>query len=235
MRLKFTNTLLSLACASFITVATPAFAEDIIEIVVTDDANIFALFDDRTPTVVNYFSSKTELDLIDFYISVYGDYSYNERRRGRLTLYFYPDDLAIRVVISKQNNKQQVDIIADYFDEITMLIPVYEKPEDAYIVPLKEESEDLIDNSDEFITDYDTYIDDKMPATDEEALFFDEELKNENIIEVEHVIQAEDIIEAENVIQLEDQVIEYDETSEDDLSLDDEILTEEEINDEDEL
>ena len=56
----------------------------------------------------------------------YGEISHQERKRGRLTLSFYPDALLVRVVISQQNNKRQVDVIVDNLNTETLTSPEYQ-------------------------------------------------------------------------------------------------------------
>jgi len=121
MEVRSTAKYLSLTFSALLTSAL--CAEDIFDIPVIDDAIIFASFNDKTPAVINYFTSMNEKDIINFYKMSYGEISHQERKRGRLTLSFYPDDLAIRVIISKQNNKHQVDVIVDNFNPQTMKIP----------------------------------------------------------------------------------------------------------------
>jgi Skp family chaperone for outer membrane proteins len=82
-------------------------------IAVIDNARIFAEFTDKYPAVINYFSKASELDIITFYQNTYGESLKQERKRGRLTLLFANDDNTIRVVISKQNKMQQVDVLVE--------------------------------------------------------------------------------------------------------------------------
>lgn len=77
------------------------------------DAQVFAEFSDKMPVVVNYFTSATEAEVLAFYQEAYGKLVSQERKRGRLTSYFSVDDMAVRVVISQQNNKRQVDILVE--------------------------------------------------------------------------------------------------------------------------
>lgn len=76
-----------------------------------DDAQVFAEFRDRLPAVLNYFTHKNELQIINFYSKHYGDIIKQTRKYGRLTLYFNADSTAIRVAISQQNNQRQVDVL----------------------------------------------------------------------------------------------------------------------------
>tara|TARA_B110000090_G_scaffold206659_1_gene256497 strand:- start:1662 stop:2072 length:411 start_codon:yes stop_codon:yes gene_type:complete len=106
------------------------YAEDTLDIPVMDDAIVFASFNDKAPAVINYFTSMTAKEIISFYKISYGEISHHERKRGRLTLWFYPNKLVIRVIISKQNNKHQVDVIVDHFNSQTMTIPENQAPLD---------------------------------------------------------------------------------------------------------
>jgi hypothetical protein len=86
---------------------------EIIDIPVIEGARVFAKFDDKTPVVINYFTSVTEDGVIAFYNKNYGEPIQHERKRGRLTLHYQKDLQQIRVVISQQNKLRQVDIIVD--------------------------------------------------------------------------------------------------------------------------
>jgi len=85
----------------------------IITIPAVSDARIFAEFKDKMPAVVNYFTKKTEKDIIEFYQNEYGQPLHRERKRGRLTLNFSQETTDIRVVISQQNLVRQVDVIIE--------------------------------------------------------------------------------------------------------------------------
>lgn len=78
-----------------------------------DNAQVFAEFTDRYPVVLNYFTSMSEKEVINFYQKEYGKISHQSLKRGRLTLYFAQNDKSIRVVISQQNNKRQVDVLSE--------------------------------------------------------------------------------------------------------------------------
>jgi hypothetical protein len=62
-------------------------------------ARVFAKFDDKTPMVINYFTSVTEDGVIAFYHKNYGEPIQHERKRGRLTLHYQKDLQQIRLVI----------------------------------------------------------------------------------------------------------------------------------------
>jgi len=86
---------------------------DTMDIPVIEGARIFAKFDDKTPMVINYFTSVTEDDVIAFYNKNYGEPIQHERKRGRLTLKYQKNLQQIRVVISQQNKLRQVDVLFD--------------------------------------------------------------------------------------------------------------------------
>lgn len=89
-----------------------------IEIPVLEGARIFAQFDDKAPAVINYFTTKTEQSVLDFYQESYGEPVAQERKRGRLTVNYIKAQQQIRVVISQQNNMRQVDVIVDKNSEM---------------------------------------------------------------------------------------------------------------------
>jgi hypothetical protein len=76
-----------------------------------EDAKIFAQFTDELPSVINYFTAHNEQEIINFYQERFGEAKSSEMKRGRLTLYFNHNDKQLRVVISKQGTKFQVDIL----------------------------------------------------------------------------------------------------------------------------
>jgi hypothetical protein len=83
----------------------------IIDIPVLENAQIFAEFSDSLPAVINYFTSSAESQVIDFYKQAFGEAYSQERQYGRLTLKFTQAQEVMRVVISQQDNKRQVDVI----------------------------------------------------------------------------------------------------------------------------
>ncbi|GAA6204470.1 hypothetical protein [Thalassotalea sp. SU-HH00458] len=76
-----------------------------------DDAKIFAQFTHELPAVMNYFTAHTEQEIIAFYESNFGKATSSELKRERLTLYFTHHDKQLRVIISQQDKKNQVDIL----------------------------------------------------------------------------------------------------------------------------
>lgn len=91
------------------------FAETktVIEIPKVDDAQVFASFNDKYPAVLNYFSALDKDSIIAFYQAQFGDILSQELKRKRLTLIFNHEDKEVRVVISTQNKKRQVDVIVE--------------------------------------------------------------------------------------------------------------------------
>lgn len=83
----------------------------IIDIPVLENAQVFAEFNDSLPAVINYFTSSAESQVIDFYKQAFGEAYSQERQYGRLTLKYSQAQEVMRVVISQQDNKRQVDVI----------------------------------------------------------------------------------------------------------------------------
>ena len=77
------------------------------------DAQVFAELNDAYPAVINYFTSINQAEIIRFYVENYGEVLQQELKRERLTLNFNHAETKIRVIISKQNNKQQVDVLIE--------------------------------------------------------------------------------------------------------------------------
>jgi hypothetical protein len=75
-----------------------------------EDAKVFAEFTDKLPAVLNYFTDHTEQEVIDFYQEKYGKVNSREIKRGRLTLYFSHNEKQLRVIISPQSKKLQIDV-----------------------------------------------------------------------------------------------------------------------------
>lgn len=75
------------------------------------NAQVFAEFNDKLPAVLNYFTQSSEEDVIEFYENAYGNIVERNAFAGRSTLYFVHNEKQIRVVISTQDNKRQVDIL----------------------------------------------------------------------------------------------------------------------------
>ncbi|MCP4992120.1 MAG: hypothetical protein GY928_40555 [Colwellia sp.] len=77
------------------------------------DAKVFAEFTDFLPAVINYFTDASEVQVIEFYQQEFGVACSQERKRGQLTLNYAEGEEVVRVVISQQNKKRQVDIIVE--------------------------------------------------------------------------------------------------------------------------
>ncbi|TMM42681.1 hypothetical protein FCS21_13670 [Colwellia ponticola] len=92
---------------------SPPINNGLIHLPVVDDAQIFAEFSDALPAIVNYFTRLTEAEIIDFYQQEFGSAYSQERKRDRLTLKYQKNDEKIRVVISPQNRKRQVDVMIE--------------------------------------------------------------------------------------------------------------------------
>lgn len=91
----------------------PERHEGDIQLPVMDDAKVFAEFIDSLPAVVNYYTYSTEEEIIAFYTDLYGEPVTQERKRGRLTINYYLENIATRVVISQQNQFRQVDLMQE--------------------------------------------------------------------------------------------------------------------------
>jgi len=109
---SFLSGTLLLLMVSFSTYSASSAMESV-NIPVIEGARIFAKFDERTPAVLNYFTSETEDAVIKFYNKSYGEPVGRERKHGRLTLNYQQQLQQVRVVISRQNKLRQVDIIVD--------------------------------------------------------------------------------------------------------------------------
>lgn len=102
--------------AALLTMSTMTLANNNVEpvsIPMMDNAQVFADFTDDIPAVLNYFTTATEEQVIEFYQQQFGEAISQERKRGRLTLSYLQDKQMMRVVISQQNNKRQVDVIVE--------------------------------------------------------------------------------------------------------------------------
>lgn len=113
---KRTSTYSLLAGAVLLSLSLISFAEEKvthISIPMIENAQVFANFTDDIPAVLNYFTSASEAQVIAFYQQHFGEALSQNRKRGRLTLSYLQEDKAIRVVISQQNNKRQVDVIIE--------------------------------------------------------------------------------------------------------------------------
>ncbi|TPH14641.1 hypothetical protein [Litorilituus lipolyticus] len=80
---------------------------------VVDNAKVFANLTEELPAVLNYFTQYSEEEVITFYQQSYGDALSQERKRGRLTLHYQQNEQKMRVVISKQGEQRQVDVLVE--------------------------------------------------------------------------------------------------------------------------
>lgn len=105
----------ALSLSLYLLLSVKLFAQEAktIDIPIMENAQVFAYFNDDLPAVVNYFIRTDEASIINFYQEQYGEALSSERKRKRLTLHFSSNGHKIRVVISSQNNKQQVDVIVE--------------------------------------------------------------------------------------------------------------------------
>lgn len=85
----------------------------VIDIPILDNAQVFAEFTDKLPAVINYFTRSNEAEVIDFYQQAFGEPYSQDLKRGRLTLQYQEGEEVMRVVISEQNKKRQVDVIIE--------------------------------------------------------------------------------------------------------------------------
>lgn len=109
--------LASAALYSFLSFSSVTLAEEKhldTSIPMLNNATVFADFTDDTPAVLNYFTSATEQKIIDFYQEHFGEATSQEKKRGRLTLTYQQENRTMRVIISQQNNKRQVDVIVEH-------------------------------------------------------------------------------------------------------------------------
>lgn len=116
MTIKRINKYGLLTSAILLSLSTTVLAMDEAKpvlIPVIDNAHVFANYTDDMPAVLNYFTSASEDEIIDFYNQNYGESVSQERKRDRLTLTYKRENKSIRVVISQQNSKRQVDIIME--------------------------------------------------------------------------------------------------------------------------
>ena len=95
---------------------TMAFADNkdaSVSIPVIENAKVFADLHAEMPAVLNYFTTATEEQVIDFYQQHYGAPISQKRKRGDLILSYQQEAKKIRVVVSQQKMKRQVDIIVE--------------------------------------------------------------------------------------------------------------------------
>lgn len=114
MILKLTANLTLLASAVLFNISSVALASNVsVTIPMLDNAQVFAEFTDEMPAVLNYFTLATEEQVVNFYQQQFNEPTSKERKRGRLTLTYQQENQTIRVVVSQQNKKRQVDVIVE--------------------------------------------------------------------------------------------------------------------------
>lgn len=88
-----------------------SLANNFFDVPLYADAREFARLDQKMPAVLSYFSQQTPSGLRDFYISQLGEPSSEQLLYGRLSLHFNVNNQQVRIIISSQQNWQQVDIM----------------------------------------------------------------------------------------------------------------------------
>ncbi|MCH8536575.1 MAG: hypothetical protein LAT66_02275 [Alkalimonas sp.] len=103
------HTLCSLA---FLCATLPAQAAiDFTDWPMADDAREFARLDDKLPAILSYFSQHSQAELAQLYRQAFGSPAQEASRYGQLELLFIQPSERIRVVISSQQQWQQVDVM----------------------------------------------------------------------------------------------------------------------------
>ncbi|SET12192.1 hypothetical protein [Thalassotalea agarivorans] len=104
-------------CASMVSFSTLA-NDHAISIAKLDDAQVFAEYTDELPAVLNFYTSADKDTVLEFYQTQYGEAIKQERKYDRLVVNYAVSGQAIRLVLSKQDDKTQVDIIVEEGDVI---------------------------------------------------------------------------------------------------------------------
>lgn len=76
-----------------------------------DDAREFARLDTKLPAVMSYFSQHSQTDLAQLYRQAFGTPQQERSRYGQLELQFKQSPHHVRIIISTQQQWQQVDTI----------------------------------------------------------------------------------------------------------------------------
>jgi len=84
---------------------------DLISIPIVNDARVFYQFSDNFPAMVNYFTAHDKRTIVSYYTKQYGEYASLNEKRGRITVTYSIGKAEIRVIISRQDKVQQVDVI----------------------------------------------------------------------------------------------------------------------------
>ncbi|WP_068545279.1 hypothetical protein [Thalassotalea crassostreae] len=123
MTVKKSIIAISLCCLSTIAFAetanTPPENANVAESVVTvelatvEGAQVFSKFDDKYPAMVNYFTKNSFAQIQEFYQNQYGAPVSEQTQYGRLELKYQHMNHNIRVIVAKQNNHREVDVIVE--------------------------------------------------------------------------------------------------------------------------
>ena len=81
------------------------------EIAIANNAEVFYRYSQNLPSVVNYFTELNEQEIVEFYQEKYGEFTNKAIKRDRLMLYFSHAGNDIRIIVSSQNKKRQVDVM----------------------------------------------------------------------------------------------------------------------------
>ncbi|WP_286232595.1 hypothetical protein [Thalassotalea sediminis] len=81
------------------------------EIPIPAKAKVFYEQSDNYPQLINFFTTFTETELVNYYQSHLGTPSVNELKRGHRQLTFSHEKDEIRIIISSQINATEVSII----------------------------------------------------------------------------------------------------------------------------
>lgn len=84
-----------------------------IEIPMVTDAQVFSKFNDKYPAMVNYFTKDSFSEISSFYSEQFGSPISEQTVYGRLELKFDHMQQTIRVIVAKQKNHREVDVIVE--------------------------------------------------------------------------------------------------------------------------
>jgi hypothetical protein len=76
-----------------------------------EDAREFARLDDKLPAILSYFSRQDQAELAQLYRQAFGTPARETSRYGQLELQFIQPPHQIRIIISSQQDWQQVDLM----------------------------------------------------------------------------------------------------------------------------
>lgn len=76
-----------------------------------EDAREFARLDDKLPAILSYFSKHDQAELAQLYRQAFGSPAYETSRYGQLEMHFIQAPNRVRVIISSQQDWQQVDLM----------------------------------------------------------------------------------------------------------------------------